>query len=236
MATTTPDASLKTREEVLDSVVSLARLFSTTVEAFGKIHPRELNHNQQIALTCLGIEQGRLLIWGNAVGISSPPATIAKHMIPSRPGDFNPDPTAPVNFIPRDPRLDDPDVRTTVETCLRDLVDRPAHLPRVEMMRAFGLKQPRPNSQTAAPKTLDHNRLEGFREQFSILCDLVDEPASERRRMSIIMDDWIIHNAQQFSTFVQFAREHVDTLIALMDVQAQVDKVRSSDATRRSST
>jgi len=77
----------KSKAQILTDVFSLATQFSTCVEAFNLIHPSKDNdHAQKVALAKLGLQQGRLLIFGDAVGISAPPATIAKHMIPSHPG------------------------------------------------------------------------------------------------------------------------------------------------------
>ena len=87
---TTPPAGLS-KSQILTNVLSLATQFSTCVEAFNLVHPHsDSNRGQKIALAKLGIQQGRLLIFGDVVGISSPPPTIARHMIPSHPGLTNP--------------------------------------------------------------------------------------------------------------------------------------------------
>jgi hypothetical protein len=76
--------------------------------------------------------QHRLLIFGDAVGISAPPATIARHMIPSHPGITNPDPHLPVNFGVRDSRLDEEVINAKVRRALHEIAGRPTNMSRDE--------------------------------------------------------------------------------------------------------
>ena len=138
------DAPGPTKAQVLDKVFSLATQFRTCVEAFNLIHPaKDGDRAQKLALAKLGVQQGRLLIFGDAVGISAPPSTIARHMIPSHPGITNPDPHLPVNFGVRDARLDDDVIHDKIRKALDEIAGRPGHLSRDELMEKYGLKSPK---------------------------------------------------------------------------------------------
>lgn len=227
---TTPPAPSKA--DILANVLSLANQFSSCVEAFNLIHPsKDSDHAQKVALAKLGVQQGRLLIFGDAVGISSPPANIAKHMIPSHPGATNPDPTLPVNFGIRDPKLDEPDINQKVRDALNEIAGRPSHLSREELMEKYGLKVPKRLSSISYP-ALDTNRLEAFREKFALLKDLVRQTggkASLERKMSISTQAWTVRDVEKFDEFVRTVRVVVDGLIALMGVKEQVDRGMKTD-------
>ncbi|KAL1595961.1 hypothetical protein SLS60_009651 [Paraconiothyrium brasiliense] len=228
----TPPGTLS-QAQVLSDVYSLATAFATCVEAFNLIHPHKDNDQaQKIALTKLGIQQGRLLIFGDAVGISAPPATIARHMIPSHPGLTNPDPTVPINFGVRDARLDDEDVRNKVTRALEEIYGRPAHLSRDQLMERYGLKQPKRFSAIEHP-SLDTNRLEAFREKYALLNDLMQQsgirPQNANRKGSMAMNHWIVKDVVRFDAFVKTARIEVDGLITLMGVKEQVDRGMRTD-------
>jgi hypothetical protein len=155
---------MKGKAEVLTDVYSLATQFSTCVEAFNLIHPsKDTDHAQKVALAKLGLQQGRLLIFGDAVGIAAPPPNIARHMVPSHPGLTNPEPYLPVHFSVRDERLDDPSINERVRKALNEISGRPGNLSRDELMEKYGLKSPKHFSKVEYP-ALDTNRLEGFRE------------------------------------------------------------------------
>ena len=222
---TTPPALSKA--DVLTNVLSLATLFSTCVEAFNIIHPaKESDHGQRVALAKLGVQQGRLLIFGDAVGISSPPATIATHMIPSHPGATNPDPNLPVNFGVRDSRLDDTETNKKVRAALDEIAGRPAHLSREELMEKYGLKTPKRLSTIQQP-ALDTNRLEAFREKYSLLQDLARSTgirAGMKRGNSMTMQHWTVRDIDRFDDFVSTIKKEVDQLIELMGVREQVDR------------
>ncbi|KAF2474848.1 uncharacterized protein BDR25DRAFT_280431 [Lindgomyces ingoldianus] len=227
---TTPPALSKA--QILTNVLSLASLFSTCAEAFNLIHPpKDSERAQKVALAKLGIQQGRLLIWGDAVGISSPPPTIARHMIPSHPGLTNPDPNLPVNFGVRDARLDEVATNQKVRDALNEIAGRPAHLSREDLMEKFGLKSPKRFSTLEYP-ALDTNRLEAFREKYGLLQDLVRQSgtrASLKRGMSITMQHWTVRDVEKFDAFVQTVRVEVDGLIALLGVKEQVDRGMRTD-------
>jgi predicted component of type VI protein secretion system len=222
----------KTKAQMLTDVFSLASQFSTCVEAFNRIHPTKDNdHAQKVALAKLGIQQGRLLIFGDAVGISAPPATIARHMIPSHPGITNPDPHLPVNFGERNPRLDEEVINAKIRRALHEIAGRPSNMSRDELMSMYGLKSPKTFSKTEYP-ALDSNRLEGFREKYGLLKDLVTQTgarSSLKRSLSMTTSHWQVKDTARFNEFVKTVRTEVDALIDLMGVKEQVDRGIRSD-------
>lgn len=222
----------KSKAQILTDVWSLATQFSTCVEAFNLIHPSKDNdHAQKVALAKLGLQQGRLLIFGDAVGISAPPATIARHMIPSHPGITNPDPHLPVNFGVRDPQLDDEIINAKIRKALDEIAGRPGNLSRDELMEKYGLKSPKHFSRLEYP-ALDTNRLEGFREKYALLGDLVRSSGTRtslKRNMSMTTNHWTVKNSDRFYQFVKTVRTEVDALIELCGVKEQVDRGTRSD-------
>jgi hypothetical protein len=238
MASTNQDTPLATRSttpdrvHVLTNVLSLATVFSTCVETFSLIHPsKDGDRNQKIALARIGLQQGRLLIFGDAVGISAPPATIARHMVPSHPGATNPDPSVPVSFGIRDPRLEEPNTNQKVRSALEAIAGRPTHLPRDELMEKFGLKTPKRFSVNAYP-ALDTNRLEAFRERYSLLLDLVREKginASFRRGTSMTSQQWTLQNVSRFDEYVRTIRNEIDGLVAHLGLKEQIDRGMRTD-------
>jgi hypothetical protein len=229
-ATSAPPA--KSKAQILTDVASLAQQFSTCVEAFNRIHPsKDTDHAQKVALAKLGLQQGRLLIFGDAVGISAPPPTIARHMIPSHPSITNPDPHLPVNFSVRDPRLDDEDVNAKIRKALDEIAGRPGNMSRDALMEKYGLKSPKHWSRLEHP-ALDTNRLEAFREKYSLLQDLVRQTGTRgglKRNASITSNHWTVKNSDRFNEFVQTVRTEVDALIELLGVKEQVDRGTRSD-------
>lgn len=226
------DAPVPTKAQILDKVFSLATQFSTCVEAFNLIHPsKESDHAQKVALAKLGVQQGRLLIFGDAVGISAPPATIARHMIPSHPGITNPDPHLPVNFGVRDARLENDAIHEKVRKALSEIAGRPGHLSRDELMERYGLKSPKRFNMLEHP-ALDTNRMEAFREKFGLLQDLVRQSgarANIKRSMSMTTSHWTVKDTTKFDEFVRAVRIEVDGLINLLGVNEQVDRGMKSD-------
>jgi hypothetical protein len=228
--TGTPPA--KSKAQVLTDVFALATEFSTCVEAFNRIHPhKDSDHAQKVALAKLGLQQGRLLIFGDALGISAPPANIARHMIPSHPGLTNPDPHLPVNFGVRDARLDEEVTNAKIRAALHEMSGRPSNMSRDELMNAYGLKSPKSFSKLEYP-ALDTNRLEGFREKYHLLQDLVKQTGTRttlKRNMSMAANHWTVRESTKFEHYVKTVRTEVDALIDLMDVKEQVDRGIRSD-------
>ncbi|RMZ74173.1 TPR domain containing [Pyrenophora seminiperda CCB06] len=225
-------AGQKSKAQILTDVYSLASQFSTCVEAFNLIHPsKDHDHAQKVALAKLGLQQGRLLIFGDAVGISAPPATIARHMIPSHPGITNPDPHLPVNFGVRDPRLDDDVTNAKIRRALHEIVGRPKNMSRDELMNVYGLKSPKSFARIEYP-ALDTNRLEGFREKYALLKDLLNQTgarSSLKRNPSMTTSHWTVKDTTRFAQYVMVVRTEVDALIHLMGVKEQVDRGIRSD-------
>ncbi|KAJ9654563.1 hypothetical protein H2201_008984, partial [Coniosporium apollinis] len=211
----------------LDDLIALAILFNSCVQAFDHLHLSK-NHDttQKRLLTRLGIEQSRLLIWGDVVGISSPPPTVATRAVPLQPGDTNPDPELAINFGIRDARIDEPDMRQAIEEALNHLLR--LFTPGVgdsEMYERYGLKPPkRFNSSIEAP--LDPNRRDAFNEKFSLLRQL--SPVWQRQT-SVTLRHWTISDQSKFSAFISAVKDKVETLVHMMDVAERVDRGMKMD-------
>lgn len=213
-------------EALLTGAVALASLFSSCVEAFGLIHPsHKWDKEEQLLLTRLGLQQARLLIWGSALGVSAPPASVTNRAVPKYPSSAYPDVKEPTFFDTRDPRLDDPNMRTIIEQTLSEIVDRSSTLTREEMMAKYGLKPPKKISMTFEP-SMDPNRLESFRERWELLREVAESYAqiSTRRNNSIVHSSWSIADVTKFGSFIKLIQEKVDYLIELMDVKDKVDR------------
>ena len=218
-------------EAALTGVMALANLYSNCVEAFGLIHPgQKWEKEEQLLLSRLGVQQARLLTWGDVVGISSPPVSVTDRAVPRHPSAAYPDLKEPTFFGPRDPRLDETETRQKVESALSDIVDRSAHTSREDMMAKYGLKPPKKfaNDHQA---TLDTNRLEGFRERYELLKEVAETYAqiSSRRNSSLTQTSWIIADQQKFDTFIKLTQEKVESLIQLMDNKDKVDRAMRMD-------
>jgi hypothetical protein len=125
--------------------LSLANLFRDCVECFGLIHPsKSWDHSQRILLTKLGIQQARLLIWGDILGVFEP------------------------NGEARDPRLDDGANRKQIDAVLRSILDRPANVDRVTQFAKYGLRPPKRDLVHPEP-ALDYSRMGAFRERYQRL-------------------------------------------------------------------
>ncbi|KAI6840354.1 hypothetical protein KC332_g6948 [Hortaea werneckii] len=213
-------------EAALAGALALANLFSNCVEAFGLIHPAQRwDRPEQLLLARLGIQQARLLIWGDVVGIYSPPKTVTDRAVPKHPSAAYPDLKEPTFFGPRDSRLDEPTVRTEVEQALAAIVDRGSGLSREEMMEKFGLRPPkRFSADYQAP--LDTNRLEHFRERYELLREVAEDYAHlhTRRNNSITHTSWQIADHDRFATFIELTQQQIDHLISILGVQDQIDR------------
>lgn len=218
-------------ENTLLGVIALASLFSNCVEAFGLIRTsQKWEKDEQLLITRLGIQQARLLIWGDALGISSPPRSVTNSAVPKHPSAAYPDLKEPTFFGARDPRLDQTEIRTTIEDALNAIVDRSSHLTREQMMEKFGLKPPKRFSADHQP-ALDTTRLEAFREKYELLKEVAESYAhiNTSRSNSITMQTWVISDHARFDTFIRLTQEKVDSLVELMGVQDQVDRAMRMD-------
>ncbi|TID23311.1 hypothetical protein E6O75_ATG02947 [Venturia nashicola] len=174
----------------------LAQLFSTCVECFGLIHPsKEWEPVQRGQIAKLGIQQGRLIAWGDMIGITELASS-------------------------RDARLDDEEIRAAIEQALQDIIDRPADTNRAAQFEQFGLK-PLAKYHTAYQPALDTARLEAFRAKLDML---QKQRWESRRGMSITMNHWVIKNTDKFETFLSMIKQKVDFLIGLMGVEDKVDR------------
>ena len=231
MASDKPSADHKEQEcadheAALTGVVALASLFSNCVEAFGLIHAtHRWDKDEQVLLARLGVQQARLLIWGDVLGVPSPPPSVTDRAVPRRPSAAYPDLTEPTIFNPRDPRLDEPEMRKTIEAALSAIVDRPFQHSRDEMMANYGMKAPKKSSFRIEP-ALDTNRLEAFRERHELLQEVAESYANLNayRAPSIIQNSWMIVDTTKFANFISLIQEKVDFLINLMDVKERVDR------------
>lgn len=218
-------------EAVLPGVMALANLFSNTVEAFGLIRASQRwEREEQLLLSRLGIQQARLLIWGDILGISSPPASVTNQAVPKHPSAAYPDLKEPTFFAPRDARLDETGTRTQVEDALGSIVDRSAHTTRDEMMEKFGLKPPKRFTPDFQP-ALDTTRLEAFREKYELLKEVAESYAhiNSRRTNSIVMQSWVISDRVKFASFIQLTQEKIDFLVNSMAVSDRVDRAMRMD-------
>ncbi|KAK5688846.1 hypothetical protein LTS10_000825 [Elasticomyces elasticus] len=218
-------------EAALSGALALANLFSNCVEAFGLIHPaHKWEKEEQLLLSRLGIQQARLLIWGDAVGITSPPASVTNQAIPKHPSAVYPDLKEPTFFGARDARLDEYETRTQVESALSAIVDRSAGYNREEMMEKYGLKVPK-RLASLSEAALDVSRLDAFREKYELLQEVGETYAhlSARRSNSITSTAWTIADQTRFYYYLKLTQEKVDFLIDLMGVKDRVDRSMRMD-------
>jgi len=227
-----PEPELKPEHEaLLPGVMALANLFSNTVEAFGLIRASQRwEREEQLLLSRLGIQQARLLIWGDILGISSPPSTVTNQAVPKHPSAAYPDLKEPTFFAPRDARLDEPETRQQIEDALSTIVDRSAHTTRDEMMEKFGLKPPKRFTPDYQP-ALDTTRLEAFREKYELLKEVAESYAriNSRRTNSIVMQSWTISDRTKFASFIQLTQEKIDFLVNSMGVGERIDRAMRMD-------
>src|ERR1700761_5190186 len=125
--------------------LNLADLFRDRVECFGMIHAgkKAWDRPQQVILTKLGIQQARLLAWGDIVRIC----------------DLSDD---------RDTSLDDTISRGKIETTLRSIVDMHKTEDKSKQLEKYGLKSTKLTIEDLE-HALDLTRLESFRERFALL-------------------------------------------------------------------
>jgi hypothetical protein len=219
-------------EALLPGVMALANLFSNTVEAFGLIRASQRwEREEQLLLSRLGIQQARLLIWGDILGVSSPPSSVTNQAVPKHPSAAYPDLKEPTFFTPRDARLDEPNVRQQIEDALSSIVDRSAHTTRDEMMEKFGLKPPKRFIPGDFQPALDTTRLEAFREKYELLKEVAESYAriNSRRTNSIVMQTWTIVDRGKFASFIRLTQEKIDFLVDSLAVGDRVDRAMRID-------
>lgn len=159
-----------------------------------QIHPgKEWEQAQRVIIAKLGIQQGRLLAWGDMIGLLD----VSKN---------------------RDPRLEDPEIRGTIEKALGDIIDRPAHTDRETQFEQYGLKPPKKFSSARQP-ALDVARIESFRERLEIL---QKQRWEVKRGMSITISHWVIQDIEKFKSYLALITEKVDFLVGFMGVEQKV--------------
>lgn len=166
-----------------------------------QIHPgKDWEQAQRVAIARLGIQQGRLLAWGDMISILDAPGT-------------------------RDERLEDPEIRATIEQALEDIIDRPAHTDRETQFETYGLKPSKKFSRASQP-ALDVARIEAFRERMEIM---ERQRWEIKRGMSITVSHWMIEDVEKFKVFLAFAKEKVDFLVGFMGVEQKVHTALKHD-------
>lgn len=220
----------------LSDAFSLADLFADCVEAINLIHgTHEDLHSEEILTSQLGIEQARLLIWGDVVGICSPPAaTGITQAVPLHPGALNPEPEKALFFGERDPRLDDPRFRQRVEDSLNAIANPMTHLTKAKMFQTYGLDLFKGSPKVRENHMLAPNpfRLQAFREKLELLTEVVVAypHASTHRRHGINKKlAWQIMDVPKATELVILIREKINYLVQLMDAQTRIDKAMRYD-------
>ncbi|KAF1351432.1 prion-inhibition and propagation, helo domain-containing protein, partial [Delphinella strobiligena] len=214
--------------------LALVSLFGNCIESINLIHPaHEGLHTEEILLSQLGIQQARLLIWGDILGLSSPPAvTGITHAVPLHPGAWNPEPDKPVNFGPRDARLENQGLRMLITDALNGIVEPIRDFSRTKMLHTYGLEHyfvasNLPKEQAA----LVNFRLDAFREKHTLLRDVATTqfPNMAKRKHEPPKQSWAVHDQTKFAALLTLIRENVDYLIQLMDLQSRVDRSMKLD-------
>lgn len=216
----------RTQEDILYSVIALASLFYNTVESFGNIHSSQNDEkDEKILLTQLGVEQARLMIWGDIVGIFSPPVELAAHA--PKPG---PTEKHPLYSRPRDARLDQDPVRSQVEELLNSLSHTLTHPSREEMANANGLRSWQMGiAHTLDQPAVDTNRVIGLDEKYSEILDVATAKGNMARPSRHATTQWVIFDTIRFSNFVKFTKQKVDKLIGILGDQAEVERTLQAD-------
>jgi hypothetical protein len=125
----------------------------------------------------------------------------------------------------RDARLEDPEIRATIEKALEDIIDRPAHTDRETQFETYGLKPPKKFSRASQP-ALDVARIEAFRERMEIM---ERQRWEIKRGMSITVSHWMIEDVEKFKVFLAFVKEKVDFLVGFMGVEQKVHTALKHD-------
>lgn len=222
---------IPTQESVVFSVVALASLFHNTVESFGNIHS-SLNDSkdERILLAQLGIEQARLLIWGDLVGVLSPPASIADQSGDLKPTMTEEGVTRPLYSRPRDERLDDNEKRHEIEGILSALsytLSPPNFEYRLDVNGlkpwqqgyAHALDQPAVNA----------DRADRFEERYNLLLDTAAMKSGLSRPSRQATTQWLISDIIRFSNFVKFVKVHVDKLVNMLVSADDIEEVLKKD-------
>lgn len=221
----------QTQEAVVFGIVALAGLFHNCVESFGNIHG-SLNDSQdeKLLLTQLGIEQARLMIWGDLVGVFSPPASVANQAGDLKPTLTEEGITRPLYTRRRDERIDADAVRHDIEGVLSALsytLSPPNYDARLNVngLRpwqqgyAHALEQPAVNTE----------RLERLEDKYQLLLNTASAKAGMSHPQRTVTMQWVISDVTRFRNYIKFTKVHVDKLISSLGHTEEVEEILKKD-------
>ncbi|KAF1354607.1 prion-inhibition and propagation-domain-containing protein [Delphinella strobiligena] len=228
-------AVVQDNDALVASIVALASLFHNTVQCFGNIHSRLKDENyEKMLLVQLGLEQARLLIWGDLVGIFSPPAALA-----AQSGALAPDTSVTRAHYtrPRDERLEEDVTRSAVDAALTTLINTLA-TPTEEAIASAKHGRPYQNGLVPWQKGYAHaldqpavnsDRLDAFNERYQLLLEVANERSGIAKPHRTPTTQWLIHDTTRFSNYVKSIKAHVDTLINTLRSNDEVERVMIED-------
>ena len=211
------------QEAVLFSVIALASLFYNTVQGFGNIHSSQNDErDEKILLTQLGVEQARLMIWGDIVGILSPPASLLAH------APYPTDGTHSLYNGPRDARLEEDDMRRQIEDLLHQLSHTLSDASQEEIAKVHGLKSwHRGIAHTLEQPAVDTNRVSGLEAKYAEVLDIASTKSALERPRRSAMTQWVIFDTIRFTNFVKSTKSKVDKLVALLGTVTEAEVERN---------
>jgi hypothetical protein len=204
------------------NVLVLASLFYNTLKAFDNIHS-SLNDfkDEKVYLAQLGIEQARLLIWGEQMGIFSlPPSLIHLETDEGK-----------KTATPRDPRLDEGEVRSNLESLMNSILHTLSNPNDVESeLDTTGLRPLRQaGAQALEQPAADLTRMKHFEESYTHLLQLSTNKVSVKRPSKGSNQQWVIHDTLRFSNFVKSTKRQVDTLLMALNINDRVEDILLQD-------
>jgi hypothetical protein len=217
---TTHIMSLDEQAEFLNVLV-LASLFYNTLKSFDNIHS-SLNDfkDEKVYLAQLGIEQARLLIWGEQMGIFSLPPSLT--YLETEEGRNN--------MTPRDPRLDDDEVRVNLEGLMNSIIHTIANPNDNDSgLDTTGLRPlPRGGAQALEQPAADLTRMKNFEDSYKHLLQLSSNKVSVKRPAGATQQ-WVIYDTLRFSNFVKTTKRQVDTLLMALNINDRVETILLGD-------
>jgi len=204
------------------NVLVLASLFYNTLKSFDNIHS-SLNDfkDEKVYLAQLGIEQARLLIWGEQMGIFSlPPSLLSMETEEGR-----------QNMTPRDSRLDDDEVRVNLEGLMNSIIHTLSNPNDNDSdLDTTGLRPlPRGGAQALEQPAADLTRMKNFEDSYKHLLELGSNKVSVKRPSSVASQQWVIHDTLRFSNFVKSTKRQVDTLLMALNINDKVEDILLGD-------
>lgn len=208
------------REAEFLNVVVLSSLFYNTLKSFGNINS-SLNDfkDEKVYLAQLGIEQARLLIWGEQMGIFSLPPSLA----------FLETDEGRQKMVPRDPRLDEDEVRMNLEGLMNTILHSLSQ-PNDSDLDTTGLRPLRQGTAHALEQpAADLSRMENFEASYAHLLELASNKVSVKRPNKLATQQWVIHDTLRFSNFVKSTKRQVDTLLMALNINEKVENILLGD-------